>query len=153
MGRTVQALNQDGVDLPELLAVELYGDFDAKEEGVQKLDTSILGYLSPSLSLIFFYFWNWLFQFISPPSLSLSLSWAQFHQHSTYSFYTCRSQKRKKILTTWLSSSKKVLFVFLHCGYVYDNNISIKKYILLNIFECFHPKVINCAKNGNVTTP
>jgi len=30
--------------------------------------------------------------------------WAQFHQRSTYSFYLCRSQKHKKILTTWLSS-------------------------------------------------
>ncbi len=29
---------------------------------------------------------------------------AQFHQRSTYSFYACRSQKRKKILMTWLSS-------------------------------------------------
>ncbi len=29
---------------------------------------------------------------------------AQFHQHSTYSFYACRPQKRKKILTTWLKS-------------------------------------------------
>jgi len=28
----------------------------------------------------------------------------QFHQRSTYSFYAHRSQKRKKILTTWLSS-------------------------------------------------
>jgi len=28
---------------------------------------------------------------------------AQFHQRSTYSFYACRSQKRKKILTTWLT--------------------------------------------------
>jgi len=31
--------------------------------------------------------------------------WAQFHQRSTYSFYTRRSQKRKKILTTWLTLS------------------------------------------------
>ncbi len=30
--------------------------------------------------------------------------WAQFHQCSTYSFYTCRSQKRKKTLTTQLYS-------------------------------------------------
>jgi len=29
---------------------------------------------------------------------------AQFQQRSTYSFYACRSQKRKKIMTTWLSS-------------------------------------------------
>jgi len=29
--------------------------------------------------------------------------WAQFHQRSTYSFYTRRSQKRKKILTTLLT--------------------------------------------------
>jgi len=28
---------------------------------------------------------------------------AQFHQRSTYSFYARRSQKRKKILTTWLT--------------------------------------------------
>jgi len=28
----------------------------------------------------------------------------RFHQHSTYSFYARRSQKRKKILTSWLSS-------------------------------------------------
>jgi len=28
--------------------------------------------------------------------------WTQFHQHSTYSFYARRSQKRKKILMTWL---------------------------------------------------
>jgi len=26
--------------------------------------------------------------------------WAQFHQHSTYSFYARRSQKRKKTLMT-----------------------------------------------------
>ncbi len=30
------------------------------------------------------------------------LSWAQFHQCSTYSFYACRSQKSKKILMTCL---------------------------------------------------
>ncbi len=31
-------------------------------------------------------------------------TWGQFHQCSTYSFYAHRSQKRKKILMTWLSS-------------------------------------------------
>ncbi len=36
--------------------------------------------------------------------LPLSLSVGQFHQRSMYSFYARRSQKRKKILTTWLRS-------------------------------------------------
>jgi len=30
------------------------------------------------------------------------VTWAQFHQHSTYSFYACRSQKHKKTLMTSL---------------------------------------------------
>jgi len=30
-------------------------------------------------------------------------TWAQFHQLSMYTFYASRSQKCKKILTTWLS--------------------------------------------------
>ncbi len=31
-------------------------------------------------------------------------TWAQFHQRATYSFCARRSQKHKKILTTWLNS-------------------------------------------------
>jgi len=45
---------------------------------------------------------------LQPQSLTVKRSqvfdiWAQFHHLSTYSFYACRSQKRKKILTAWLS--------------------------------------------------
>jgi len=46
-------------------------------------------------------------------------SWAQFHQHSTYSFYGRRSQKHKKILTTWLTlTSLGTTWVKSACKYV-----------------------------------
>ncbi len=41
---------------------------------------------------------------VSAKTLTLNSSMGRFHRCSTYSFYAHRSQKRKKILMTWLSS-------------------------------------------------
>jgi len=45
---------------------------------------------------------------------------AQFHQRSMYSFYACRSQKRKKILMTWLSLYAFGLRACQSCTYNVD---------------------------------
>jgi len=37
------------------------------------------------------------------PFIDLSLSWVQYNQHYTSSFYACRSRKCKKTLMTWMS--------------------------------------------------
>jgi hypothetical protein len=42
---------------------------------------------------------------LSHVRISNFLFWVRFHQCSTHSFYACRSQKSKKILTTWLTLS------------------------------------------------
>jgi len=46
--------------------------------------------------------------------------WAQFHQHSTYSFYACRSQKRQTTLLTWLSFCAFGICVRKSCMYNVD---------------------------------